>query len=632
MYIVEAVPLSRGSITEALTYYSAEQFPVGTLITIPIRKSEVQALVVNVQSVSAAKAALRAATFSLRKLGVQKNLSHLPESVLKTAKTLADYYPAEIGAILFALLPPDVRAGVTRYPVHEDLVPTMAESLPPPAVLTGTTVDRYIAYRSYIRQSFARKASVLFVVPTGAHVAKAVAELSHGIEKRVVVFSGTLTKKKLEQSYADFLSKKESILIIATPSYSMLDRSDIGTIVIDESGSSYYRARTRPYLDAREVLKLYAKLTKRSVILGDTLVATEDEIQRREEIYTTFEEHVQRIQFTAPLTIVEKPEQKAPSKKFSILLPETVSAILRTLELKGKVFLFSARRGLAPVVTCYDCGYLFRCPDSGAPYSLIRTQDGEVERRWFISSTSGKKIRAADVCPECGSWRLREQGIGIQHLIDEVSERFPNTPQFVFDATTATTLIKAKKIAHEFSATKSCIVIGTALAVPYFNSDIDLSVITSYEATRSMNTWRADESIFSLISAIRQKTTKDMYVQTRSEPEPLLKSIQKGLIDSFYTEEISVRKALQYPPFSTFILLTTNGTTEQTNSYESTIDATVRTHSVQYYNAPHSTPEKTVRYGLIRIPKSEWPNPELMRALSSLPPFIKIEVNPERIV
>jgi hypothetical protein len=66
--------------------------------------------------VSTAKAALRAATFSLKKLPLQTETNRVPDSVIRTASELATVYPARAGAILFALLPPDVRTGVRSYP------------------------------------------------------------------------------------------------------------------------------------------------------------------------------------------------------------------------------------------------------------------------------------------------------------------------------------------------------------------------------------------------------------------------------------------------------------------------------------------------------------------------------------
>ncbi len=73
MFVITVIPLKRGSTIDSLTYFSSEAYPTGTLLTIPIRNGETLGLVTESKEVSAAKAALRAATFSLRKLPVQSD-------------------------------------------------------------------------------------------------------------------------------------------------------------------------------------------------------------------------------------------------------------------------------------------------------------------------------------------------------------------------------------------------------------------------------------------------------------------------------------------------------------------------------------------------------------------------------
>jgi primosomal protein N' len=629
MYLVEIIPLMRGSAVGTLSYYSSQNLAIGTLVNTPIRNKVVNGLVSNCQSVSTAKAALRAATFSLKKLPLQSETNRVPDSVIATATELATIYPAQTGALLYALLPPDVRAGIRSYPQSETVERTSDTT---PAVLTGMRHDRYITYRSLIRQTFARRGSTLFVVPTSVHVERARAALAQGIERRIITFSSTSTKKQLDAAYHQLGDLTEAKLIITTPNYALLERSDCTSIIIDEAGSPYYRSRTRPYLDARDVLKRYAKISQRSLILGDVLITTEDEYRRREEIYQTVDEHVQRLNFPTPLVVLEKDLTIKPEKRFFILQPDTKAAIARTLAQKGRVFLYAARQGLAPAIVCYDCGYLFRCPESGAPYSLMRTYEEDTERRWFISSTSGKRVRASDTCPDCGSWRLREQGYGVQQVLDEVQALFPNTPTTLFDSTTASTRRKANALIQQFVSTKGGILVGTTMALPYLPDLIDLTVITSYEAARSVNTWRAEEAVLSLILTLREHTNKECIIQTRTAADGLLKIAQKGLTDTFYAEAIELRQQLGYPPFTTFVLLTSTGNKEQVAAGEAIIDAGLPHHVITYYNAPHSTTDKITRYGLLRIPAANWPDSELMASLRALPPYIKIEINPDRIV
>lgn len=627
MFIVEVIPLTRASSIDSLSYYCIADYPLGSLIAVPVRKKEVQGVVIASQPVSAAKTAIRAATFSLRKLAPQENPPALPQSIMQTAQELAKITPAHVGSILFALLPPDVRTGAREYPFstayknNEDRTP---------CILTATHKDRYITYRSHIRQAFAHRGSVLFVVPTSASVLYAKTALEQGIDKRVVTFASTHTKKQIEKAYEGFNDLSSAKLIITTPNFAFLDRHDITTIIVDETGSPHYKARTRPYLDARDVLKTYAKISNRSLLMGDTLPRSEEEILRREEIYTTYDEHPRRLGFDSAFIPVQH-KKKEGEKEFALFTPELIDGIQTTLRNKGRVFLYAARKGIAPLITCYDCGHIFRCPDSGAPYSLLQTGSGEALKRWFISGTSGKRVPAADVCSECGSWRLREQGVGIQQVVQHARKHFKDAPITIFDHTTATTHGKAKKLAKQFYDTKSSIMIGTSMALPYLDKPISLTAVTSYEATRAIPTWRAEEQLLSLLLQLREITLNDCYVQLRSDPDPLLKYAGRGLIDDFYTEEVMMRQTLSYPPYTIFILLTWHGTKEQVHDIEEAVTTQIL-EDMQCYNEPLVTKKGLTRHGLLRISREDWPNPELMEVLRNLPPYIKIEVSPDRII
>ncbi len=626
MYVISVIPLSRQATLDALSYYCSTSYQLGTVIEVPLRKKTISALVIAVEPVSAAKTALKTATFSLRKLATQVNPPSLPQNVIKTAEKLTTTNPATLGSILYSILPPDIRSGSRPYPFTKSYENEFDAT---PTVLTDTRQNRFMAYRSLIRQAFAHRGSVLFVVPTSAAVRNARVLLETGIEKRIVTFSSTHTKKQIDASYEAFTDFSSAKLIITTPNFALLDRHDITTIIIEESGSQHYKTRTRPYLDARDMLMTYATVTKRTLLFGDILPRTEEEAWRREERYQTHEEHPHRLNFSSSCTIAA--HQPSVEKVIPIFTPELVDAITRTTVNKGRSFLLSARRGLAPLVLCIDCGHVFRCPDSGAPYTLFSTNKNGVEERWFYSTPTGQKVRASDTCPDCGSWRLREQGIGIQQVVAHARKLFPKNPLFVFDHTTATTHLKAKKIAEQFYASKGGILIGTNMALPYLTEDIELTGVISYEAMRTMPTWRAEETVLATLLALREQTSHECLIQTRSETDPLLKHFERGLIDEFYDEEIGMRQVLNYPPFAQFVLLTWQGDKVAIKALEEQITTLLAKYDPQCYSTPLPG-AKLTRHALIRVSHKDWPDQKLMDKLRSLPPMIRIEVGPERII
>lgn len=630
MFVIHVIPLIKGTQLESLSYFSSISYPVGSFVLVPVRGKTQSAIVTDAKPVSTTKTALKAATFSLRKLPAQPEAIVLPESVRQTAEALATTYPVSVGALLYTLLPPDVRNGVRAYPAITTF-PHSEETAP--QLLTARLDERLIHYKSHIRSAFAHRGSVLLVVPTTTEIIMMRDGLKHGIEERLVVLSSKETKRERDKAFLKLADTSLSKLIITTPAYAFIEHVDLTAIIVEQSASSHFKNRTRPYLDYRDALITYARLTGRSIILGDTVPRTEDEVHRRNETYLTCNEEVKRIAFTAPLTIVTQKDKPQPDVPFKLFSTELLRGIERTLEAKGRVFLFAARRGLAPVVACIDCGYIFRCPDSNTPYSLIRLVKKGVEERWFVAAASGRRVRASDVCPFCGSWRLRERGIGIQYAYDELRAKLPNTPITLLDQDSTPTAKKVEVAISEFFANRSGILLGTQLAIPHLHKGVDFSAIISLDATRAVPTWRADESLFRLLLKLRECSTKEVLVQTRSEVDTLLTHAQRGAIERFYDDEITLRQMLNYPPFANFILLSFAGTTDAVKATTESIKSSLGITHVEYYHNPNSTSEKTVGHALVRISSSPTAKErELFNKIKALPPFVKIEVNPERIV
>jgi primosomal protein N' (replication factor Y) len=318
--------------------------------------------------------------------------------------------------------------------------------------------------------------------------------------------------------------------------------------------------------------------------------------------------------------------------EFALIAPETIQAIKDTRKRKGNIFLFAARRGLAPVVSCIDCGYIFRSAESGAPYSLIRTKKDGAEERWFVCTASGERVRAADTCAQCGSWRLRERGIGIQQVYDELHKLFPNTPIILFDHITARTYKKALFLRDTFYKTRGAILLGTQMAIPYLTQPVMLSTIVNMDALLATPTWRVEEENLALLLTLRERTLEKLIIQTRSPETEALSCAKQGLVEQFYTQELELRKAFNYPPYATFIHCTWQGTPEQVRAIEQDIQTLLADFGVTTYPNPTAPAQSPIAYALVRVPSSTWPNPALVEQLRKIHPSVRIVINPDRIV
>jgi len=116
MFVIQVTPLIRGTKLESLSYFSSVEYPIGSFLEVPIRGKKQNAIVTETRPVSSTKTALKAATFSLRKLPKQLDPIVLPETIRKTAENLTKVYPSSVGALLFQLLPTDIKRRFKTVP------------------------------------------------------------------------------------------------------------------------------------------------------------------------------------------------------------------------------------------------------------------------------------------------------------------------------------------------------------------------------------------------------------------------------------------------------------------------------------------------------------------------------------
>ena len=627
MFVVEVTPMRTTPGTGRLSYFSSMEYERGDIITVPIRSKETEAIVMSIAPVSTLKTALRAATFTLRKLPTLPRQGKISASLLSLVDHIAYERALEASDVLTALIPKK-----HAYIVSRDVESIVMERAHRVKIYIAPHDERMSEYKRIVRESFAAGHSVLFVAPTLEEVSRAKDFLAAGIEAFTITLSGD-EKVASQKRTLEVLAKRHPLLIITTPAYAYVERIDIGTVILEHARSKGYRAVGRPYLDHHYAIIAHAKITKRTVIIGDLLPSADNIALLREHVYEEHDALPKRLNLPGKLVVIAQKKDHDGITPFTLFSDELLTTIERVTKKGERMFLLSARRGLAPLVACADCGYIFRDPESGAPLSLHRAVKHAREERWLVSSTSGYKTEMPDICPECNGWRLRERGIGIQHVENELRKALPKIALTLFDHTTATTYAKARRLADSFYANDGQVLLGTTLALSYLARPVDVSGIISMDSLLSLPSWRQQEEAFGTLLALREKTKGNVIVQTRYRTDDRVIALAEHAdITSFYDEEIEARRTYSYPPFATFILLSYQGSKDIITKTEDMLKGLFSQHGIAFYGLPATDEQHVLRRGFMRFPRESWPDGQVVRALRSLPPSIRVEFNPERIV
>ena len=638
MKLIGIIPISRGIAKEKLSYFSTEDFPIGSIVYVSLRSKNIPGLVVSSQDALEEKSSIKKLSFTIKKVSRKPPVELFLPNFIKTCQEEARHLATTTGAILYSVVPSGILENLEKIDKTELTVKKKTNAAEK-FVVQSDDEERYSNYKSIIREEFAKGYSVFFCLPTIQETKKAVSMLSKGIDNYTFVLHSGLTKKEILTTWNKIMAEKHSVLVVMTGSFLSLPRPDIGTIIIDRESSRSYNSQHRPFLDIRDFAEKLAANYNIRLVLGDILLRIETIWRHKNnEIFELFPLKFRSLSLSSQEIVNMCPkrpdetfvEDKEKEKiKFKIISDDLVRLIKSNQEDSEHLFIFSARRGLHPSTLCADCGTIVACNSCKSPTVLHTATKGN----FFLCHRCGERRSAAEKCSKCDSWRLATLGIGSELIEREIQKMFPTIKIFRLDADTADSHKKALQIAEKFYSSPGSIMIGTEMALPYISEKIHNSAIISMDAFFSLPDFRISERIINIILKIKSFTSKRFILQTRKAESKIWDYAVRGNLADFYRDEISDRQALNYPPFSTLIKISLLGKKDEVVVEMEKLQKEVEPYTIDIF--PAFIPSKVGSFqihGLIKIKRNDWIDETLLQKIQNLPPIFSVNVNPESLL
>src|ERR1035437_9835346 len=104
MEIVTVIPLKKGTRKEKLTYFSAKDVPIGSIVVVPLRNKKVLGLVISKENATSLKSDLKKMSFNLKKIIEIKERSIFLKEYLDGAIETSKYFAENKNNGITALL------------------------------------------------------------------------------------------------------------------------------------------------------------------------------------------------------------------------------------------------------------------------------------------------------------------------------------------------------------------------------------------------------------------------------------------------------------------------------------------------------------------------------------------------
>lgn len=628
MKVLHVIPIARGFTKDQLSYFTLKDIPKGALVEVPLRNKIVHALVIDVEDVEDAKSKLRQSSFALKKLASDNyTVLFLPEFI-ETTKALGSYFSASQGAVLHQLVPKVMLDNASKLPKTKSGSgkinhATVSEKL----VFQADEKNRFTDYRGLVREAFARGNSIYIVTPTVRETERLSNLLNKGIENYCITLHGELSPKEQLKRIEKVMKEQHSVVIVATAPFLSIPRADIETIIVERETARSYKLQTRPYIDLRIAARMYAEARDIRFILADLPLSIETMWRARAREYEEFTGNRGRSEGQAHQYIIDmRRDPESTDRSFHLFSEHVLETLDRNVKNKKHSFVFTSRKGLAPITVCEDCGSTVSCTTCGANVVLHKAANTNI----FVCHSCGEHRSAKERCKACNSWKLKALGIGVERVVDTLKARYGDKRVFVIDGDHTKTYSQAKKVADQFYKTDGSILVGTGLALSFLEHKIATSIIASIDSMLSLPDPKMYEHIFSLLIRIRNSATDSFYIQTRQPELPLIEYVVSGNTVAFYEKEILERRKFDYPPFSILIKLSSYGSPADASRVLEEAEEKLKKYNFTIFPGYTPTPKGGyILSGLLKIPSDTWPDSKLLGILRSLPPSVAINVSPE---
>ncbi len=325
---------------------------------------------------------------------------------------------------------------------------------------------------------------------------------------------------------------------------------DIGLIIMDEEQEYTYKSESSPRYHARELAKYRCSKHNCLLLLASATPSVESFYNCQKGRYSINKLTERYGKARMPRVIIADMNVENQQGNYSGMGSILLQAIEKNLEQGRQSIILLNRRGYNTFVSCKKCNEVVSCPNC----SISLTYHSDNNR--LMCHYCGYSEPLQKQCPVCHSYGLRFSGLGTQRAEETLLDAFPNAKILRLDADSTMAKFSHEKKLSDFAQGKYDIMIGTQMVAKGLNfPNVTLVGVLSADQMLYSDDYRSYERAFSLLTQVvgrsgRGGLSGKAIIQTYTPENPTILLAAKQDYDRFYKNEILLRKAMLYPPFS----------------------------------------------------------------------------------
>ncbi|NQY92644.1 MAG: primosomal protein N' [Campylobacteraceae bacterium] len=515
-----------------LTYKSAQEIKIGSLVTVPLRNRKNNSNAVVIEKVEKP-------TFKCIEIA-EITQKYYDSKMIKTAKFVSLYYVCSLGEALSVFTPfyeNNEEIEVKEFISNIDLSTKQEEAYNflqdnrAGLLFANTGSGKTEIYIKTIEKHLNNKEQALLLMPEISLTPQMQKRLEEVFGSYVAIWHSKVSKKKKEKIIDDLLCGKVKLIAGARSSL-FLPFSNLGLIVVDEEHDESYKSDQKPRFHTKDLALYIAQTQKIQIILGSATPSTAS--------------FFKLPYFRLKETFFKSNKKITYFESDTALSPSVLTKITQALQNDNQVIVFLPTRANFKYQICTSCGKSVQCPYCSVAMSLHKNALA------LKCHYCGYAQMIPSSCPTCKHGIIHNLRVGTAQIEEELNAIYTDRKIMRFDRDEITTDTKLKKVLNDFNEKKIDILVGTQmLSKGHDYHNVTLAVVLGMDSVLNMNSYKAREQALSLLIQIAGRSGRkgfgEVIIQTKNE-DFFDYYLSNSDYEDFLKDELEFREEL-YPPY-----------------------------------------------------------------------------------
>lgn len=404
-------------------------------------------------------------------------------------------------------------------------------------------------YMNLIERELEKGKTALMLVPEISLTPQVLANFKARFGEAVaLIHSGLSAGERFDEWRRIFFGEARVVVGARSAIFSPIE--NLGIIIIDEEHEQSYISESNPRYDTHEIAEFRRKYNDCILVLGSATPSIDSYLKALEGEYQLVEMPVRVNGMEMPKIVIIDMLNELRHGNNEIFSIPLIAELGNVVEKKKQAMIFINRRGFSSFQRCRECGYVAKCKDCDVSLVYHRFENK------LKCHYCGKRYRALDICPSCGSHNIKQGAIGTERVVEELKNYFPDVPIFRMDNDTTSTKGAHRSILSQFREAKPGILVGTQMiAKGHDFEDVILVGIIDADQSLYQADYRSIERTFQLITQVsgragRSKEQGKVILQTYSPRHYVYRYAQNYDFKGFFKKEANLRKVTNFPPYT----------------------------------------------------------------------------------